>query len=132
MLYQFLDPTTSQATCANLDSTRSTVDEGLDGHEIGTEHTLGSDTNVLTDTTFLLRLTFSRNAVASNRALTANFTSTSHSYIHLVLDVLYMYSQKRAGIFWKALPGIFWTPVSSYARFFADEDPQLKEKYQIF
>ncbi len=86
---------------------------------------------MLTDTTFLLCLTFSRNAVASDRALTANFTSTSHSYIHLVLDVLYVKSPKRAGIFWKALLGKFSTPVSSYARFFADEDPQLKEKYQI-
>lgn len=88
VLHQLLDPTASQATRANLDGTRSTIDEGLDGNEIGTEHAFGGHADVLTDTTFLLCLTFSRNAVASDRALSANFTSTSHSYIHLVLDVL--------------------------------------------
>lgn len=86
--YQLFDSTTSQATCANLNSTRGTVDESLDIHEIGTEHTFGGHTDMLTNTALLLCLTFSWNAVTSNRALSANFTSTSHSYIHLVLDVL--------------------------------------------
>jgi hypothetical protein len=42
---------------------------------------------VLTYTTMLFGLTFSRNTISGNRSFSANLTSTSHSYIHLVLII---------------------------------------------
>jgi hypothetical protein len=84
LLYELLDLSAPQATSANLNGARSSVDQSLDRYEIGAEYALRGYADVLTDTTMLLGLTFSRNTVPGYRSFSANLTSTSHSYIHLV------------------------------------------------
>jgi hypothetical protein len=86
-LYELLDLSAPQATSTNLDRAGSAVDQRLDRYEIGAEYALCGNANVLTNTTVLLGLTFSRNTIPSNRSFSANLTSTSHSYIHLVLII---------------------------------------------
>jgi hypothetical protein len=74
LLYELLDLSAPQATSANLNGARSSVDQSLDRYEIGAEYALRGYADVLTDTTMLLGLTFSRNTVPGYRSFSANLT----------------------------------------------------------
>ena len=78
-----LDLSGPEASCADLDCCRSTVDHCLDCDDIRSEDSLCCDTDMLTDTTLLLRLSFSGNHVTGHCSFSTNLTSTCHDIFHL-------------------------------------------------
>ena len=84
-LYDLLDLAASQAACTDLDCSRRTVDESLHGNEIGLECALLGHADMLTDTTLLLSLSLARNDASGDSSLAADFTSSCHVIIHLIL-----------------------------------------------